>query len=109
VPVLQTITPGSHNAAAANVEKLRRDLGDRLYELDQASMEAYLPADLYGHAGRDREQDLSAIEALHGDRQAIERIKREISDAIADSLTEEQLDLIPTIKQAAERAITEAR
>jgi hypothetical protein len=40
---------------SANVQKLRQDLGDRLYTLEAPSIEEYMPAAIYEKARRDKE------------------------------------------------------
>lgn len=89
---------------AANIERLRQDLGDRLYRLDAPSVEAYIPADIYERAGRSKEGDLAALHSLAGNPGARREMKRAISDAVAAVLTEADLDAIPTITESCRRA-----
>lgn len=49
-----------------NLVKLRRDLDDRLYELDKHSVEEYIPAEIYERAERSKDEDLGRIEELRG-------------------------------------------
>jgi ABC-type hemin transport system ATPase subunit len=93
---------------AENLVKLKNTLGDRLYTLDQPSIEEYLPAALYAKAGRNRDDDLAQLSSLKQDRAARNRLKKEIAVAIASVLRTDDFDSIPTIVQAAQRAIAEA-
>jgi hypothetical protein len=92
--------PGS-----ANMKKLQGDLQDRLFVLDKPSIEEYLPAQLYEKAGRSRDGDLAKLGQLRSDRTAQTELKREISRALADVLTEDDFESIPTIVEAVRRAI----
>jgi hypothetical protein len=89
-----------------NMTRLKGALGDRLYELDAPSMEAYLPDSLYERAGRDKAEDASALTSVTGDRRKTAELKREISKAVAASMTHDDLAAIPTVAEAARRAIS---
>jgi hypothetical protein len=94
------------NPQHPNVEKLRRDLGDRLYELDKTTVEDYVPDEFYARAARSKEDDLEQLDRLRNDYGRQSALKREISTALADALDEaSDLDLIPTIRDACRRAI----
>lgn len=90
---------------AANVQKLRVDLGERLFELGAPSVEEYLPEELYARAGRDKQGDRDSLHAAQGDLKQRRALKREISDAIAEVLTVDDLDSLPIIAAAARRAV----
>jgi hypothetical protein len=89
---------------AGNVQRLRQDLGDRLYVLDEPTIEAYVPAEIYERAGRSKEADLAALQASLQNPGARRVLKKSISDALAATLTADDLDAIPVIAEAARRA-----
>jgi hypothetical protein len=89
----------------ASVDRLRADLGDRLYVLDTPSIEEYVPAEVYERAGRVKEEDLAELSRRTGDRRARNSLKKEISDAIAATLVVEDLDSITTIRDVGQRAL----
>jgi AAA domain, putative AbiEii toxin, Type IV TA system len=87
-----------------------KHLGNRLFVLDQPSIEEYLPEALYTSAERDKAEDLAEILRLKGtgDRQHLDELKREISTALAASLEEGDLSTIPLIRDAAQKAMDKA-
>jgi hypothetical protein len=95
------------NRESENLRRLRNALGDRLFELDQSSIERYIPEEVYARANRNRDDDLAELDRLRTDRAGKDRLKQEISGAIAAALTEEDFDSIPIIIEAARRAIAE--
>jgi hypothetical protein len=90
---------------AVNVQKLRADLVDRLYVLEEPSIEEYMPAAIYEKAERVKTADLAAIDALRSDLPALRAFKREVSVALAEVLTEDDFASIPTLVEAAKRAL----
>lgn len=97
-----------HASDAPNAAKLAQDLGDRLYVLETASIEQYIPEAVYGRAHRSREDDLRNLNVLQGRYQELRALKRDISTALAGALTVDDLDAIPIIANAARRAIAAA-
>jgi hypothetical protein len=93
------------DADGENVARLQRDLGDRYFELDEELIEAYVPAAIYDRAGRSRADDLAQLQATGGDYRAQTALKAEISKALTAALTAADLELIPTVRDAAEKAI----
>jgi hypothetical protein len=89
---------------AANVERLQRDLGERLFILPRSSIEEYVPETVYIRAGRSKEDDAAALRAASGHLASERRLKREISDALAAALVSEDLAALETITEAARRA-----
>jgi hypothetical protein len=87
------------------VEDARRLLGNRLFVLDQPSLEAYLPGRLYERAGRSKDDDLAEIQRLKGDIVKLGQLKRSISEQIAAVLTLADLDDIPMVRDAVQRAL----
>lgn len=93
---------------SANIERLRETLQDRLFVLDQPTIEEYVPESIYTRAERSKEDDRAQLEALAGNRLKLALLKREISNALADAIEENDFDSIPIIVEAARRAIAEA-
>ena len=91
-----------------NLVKLRRDLDDRLYELDKHSVEEYIPAEIYERAERSKDEDLGRIEELRGKLRRERGSEAEISTTLAAALTEDDLDSISIISDACQRAIDES-
>ena len=94
--------PADH--AHPNVKKLERDLGDRLFILDTPSIEEYIPEGVYEKAGRVRSDDLARLQSLRGNYELLRNLKREVSTALADVLTEADFETIPTLVDATRRA-----
>jgi hypothetical protein len=93
------------DSETANFQRLREELKERLYLLDVASVEAYIPAELYARAGRSRDADLARMEELRNDLAGRRQFKREVSNALASALGPNDLDHIPVIRDAAARAL----
>lgn len=91
--------PTSHS-----VRELRRILGDRLFELDETSIEAYIPDGIYARIGRNKDEDLRRIVDLRNDYQALNAFKRTLSQQVAGQLTAEDLDSLPIIAAAVRKA-----
>lgn len=89
----------------STVARLEKDLGERLFVLDEPSIEASLPSALYDRADRVKDSDLAEIERLRGDREARARFKAEVSNALASVMTLNDLAEIPVVKSAVERAL----
>jgi hypothetical protein len=95
------------------LKSLRSTLGERCLLLDAPSLEEYLPAELYTRAGRDKGNDLTAIEELRSaakhnadGKRKLGDLKRAISEAISQQLTVNDRKLIPRFFEAVERAAT---
>lgn len=88
--------------------ELARVLGDRLFVLPVTSMEAYVSSDLYQRVGRVKENELGQIETIAktGDYKALGEYKRQLSNALAQQLTNEDLEAMPHLKEAAKKAST---
>lgn len=84
--------------------EIEAELRDRYFELDEPSIEAYVPAPLYAKAGLDRDDVLDRLNELRGNFQASRVFKAETARSVADVLTPDDLDLIPTIRDAAWKA-----
>lgn len=92
----------------ANLQRLRNDLGDRLYELPTPMIEEYVPSVVYERAHRSKEDDLAQLKQASGNFEDERVLKREISNALAAALTKDDLDEIPLLRDAAQRAIDES-
>jgi len=88
-------------------EEIKRNLEDRLFVLDKHSIEEYLPEDLFTKAGRDKNSDIETISQLKSTDKYLElrRIKKEISNSIASVLEKEDIEKVPVIKTAIEKAV----
>jgi hypothetical protein len=95
-------------AEASHRAELQRVLGDRLFVLDGPSMEACVPASVYTKAGRERPADLAQIAAItaSGDYKQLRDFKRDLSVALADRMTVDDLNNMPIVKAAAVKAST---
>jgi energy-coupling factor transporter ATP-binding protein EcfA2 len=99
-----------HDPDSPNLLKLQNDLKDRLYVLDQPSIEEYMPLAIYERANRSREDDLAELERLRrSNRLGRDELKRAISSELAAALSEEDLKAIPIVVDAARRAVEETR
>jgi ABC-type cobalamin transport system ATPase subunit len=113
VPLVMNDSPYAKTAVAlidhvegGRVSELRRVLGDRLYMLDEPSLEEYLPEDFYVRAGMDKVTMLSEIQAVSGQRRS--ESKRQVATAISGILSAADLDRIPLIQKAVTHAIAGA-
>lgn len=106
-----------NSGSVDKLNQLQDTLKDRCLVLDKPSIEEYVPEEIYGEAGRNRELDLKQIEALstkvgHGGRAEVKRdlweLKKDISNSLARVLKVEHLDQIPLIKKAAQLATDKA-
>jgi len=88
------------------IEKLRTTLKNRLVELDQYSLEEYLPSDLYALAGMDKASVLEEIVLARrtGDHRKAFAIKADISSGIAGKLRRDHLGSLQLIVHAIEKA-----
>jgi putative ATP-dependent endonuclease of the OLD family len=87
------------NPTDSSYVAIKRELTNRLFELDQPSLEEYLPAVLYERCGRDKEHDLESIRRSQGYAEK-NRLKKEISEQISQVLTTDDLDSLHTMVQA---------
>jgi len=87
-----------------NIRNLETALGDRLFKLDQSSIEKYLPPDLYQKCQRDKNKDIADLGKLNNDYFKQSKLKKDISNGIARILTQEDLSTIPLITSAVEKA-----
>jgi ABC-type cobalamin transport system ATPase subunit len=92
-----------HDQDAHKVEQLRKDLGDRLVELDHHSLEQEIPEELYVRGGLDRDELFRKIE--QGNYVERREVKAQIAQTISGLLTLEDLDSLPRVKEAAELAL----
>ena len=83
---------------------LRGRLGDRLFVLDQPSLEEYLPESLYQRIGKNKVQVLEELRRFRSDWQRTQRMKAELSSDVTRELEEVDLDSIRVIRDAAVRA-----
>lgn len=88
----------------STIAPLRETLGDRLFVLTEASLEAYVPEELYARAGRSKADDLEALATAKSDYLRQREVKRDIVEAVAGVLTVEDLETIPVIVEAVRRA-----
>jgi len=79
-------------------------LEKRIFQLDLPSIEEYIPPEIYESAGRNKEEDLKSIKEKKNFKDK-KQLKTEISNQIKLSLNEENINQIPIIKKAAEKAI----
>lgn len=91
-----------------NFVKLKGALKDRLFVLDAGSIEEYVPEAIYARADRNKTEDLAELASASSDPARAATLKQEIATALATALTEQDLTSIPTIADAARRAIAEA-
>lgn len=94
-----------HKTADHHYKELRKTLKDRLFTLDQPSLEEYLPPYLYEKCGRNKQKDITEMKRLKDDYEKLSKLKAYISKAIADILTVEDIPNIPIIAEAIEKAI----
>ena len=88
------------------VDKLAAQLQDRLFKLQVASLEEYLPEALYVKAGRDKANCRSALAVAKKQGEAsLADYKTVLATEIAAVLAKSDLALIPTIRDAAQRSL----
>ena len=85
------------------VTEIRERLDDRLFLLNASSMEEYLPKELYQKASKDKDSELKKIEGASDEEKKL--IKTDISKAISEKLESEDLEKIPKITEAVDKAI----
>lgn len=96
-------------ASQANQEQeLRRTLNDRLFVLDVDSMEAYIPEDTYRRANREKAAEINQVNAIAAtnDYKALSEYKRQLSQALAELMTIDDLEAMGLVRDAAVRAST---
>ncbi len=86
------------------VAELRKVLDSRFFELDQPSMEAYIPEGIYARSGRNKAKDLQTIAKLRSNYQELNSFKRTLSQQIAGQLSGEDLEVLPIIAAAVRKA-----
>jgi predicted ATP-dependent endonuclease of OLD family len=102
----------SDGGQARAVTELKRELGDRLLELDDPTIEEYMHDDIYRAAGLNKAEKLAEIEAIkqasmtkENKKIAIDKVKKDISLAISANLVEEHLTRISKITDAVKKAL----
>jgi putative AbiEii toxin of type IV toxin-antitoxin system len=93
--------PAGREALAAEIAD---ELSDRFFVLDTPSVEEYVHESLYERVGLNRDEVLRELQEMRGSYAEKRSRKAEIAKTIADSLTPDDLDLIPQIRDAARRA-----
>lgn len=88
------------------VAELGRNLGPRLFELDEPSLEEYLPEVIYGRAGFDRADELSRLADLkkQGSYLEVAKKKGELAAGLAGVLDADDLDAVSVLRDAARAA-----
>jgi AAA domain, putative AbiEii toxin, Type IV TA system len=85
-------------------KQLKKVLKDRLFTLDQHLLEEYLPEYLYDKCGRTKQVTLEELIGVKADYDRLSALKTEISNAIAGILTAEDIENIPLISDAIDKA-----
>ena len=88
----------------ASYKELKRVLKDRLFTLDQHSLEAYLPDFLYEKCRRNKQADIEELKRLKDNYEQLSALKTQISNAIANVLTVDDIQHIPSIAEAIDKA-----
>lgn len=96
--------PSGSNVALAN--RLSETLGDRLYVLDETSIEQAVPDEWYLSANRDKAADLNSLVQLKqsGRIEELRQLKRSISSQLSSVMTVELLETVPRLRDAVVRA-----
>jgi energy-coupling factor transporter ATP-binding protein EcfA2 len=84
---------------------LRSQMGPRLFELTELSIEEYLPESLYRKAGLDKAKALAEIAARRGDYEALAAYKTGVAKAVSAKLVARDLRNIAIIRDAARKAL----
>ena len=89
------------------VSELEDQLHERMHLLPAPSLEEYLPRELYSKAHREKEQDLAELAGHQatGRLSELRRLKKEISEGIAEALEMDDLAAIPEMVSAVDMAI----
>ena len=87
------------------VGELQRVLGDRLFILDQPSIEEYIPEEIYMRIGRDKSDDIQQIAKLKSKYHELITFKKELSQQIAAQLTGDDLARLGIVVSAVRKAI----
>ncbi len=85
-------------------KQLKKVLKDRLFLLDQYSLEEYLPEFLYEKCNRNKQADIEALKKAKDDPEQLSALKTQISNAIAGILTGEDITHIQIIADAIDKA-----
>lgn len=87
------------------VDDFKKELGDRLFELPDESLEEYLSEELYKRAGRDKQSDVARIAQIRTDYQQLKVLKAEISTQIAGVLNETDLASLSPLTDVINKAL----
>ncbi|MCX6811764.1 MAG: AAA family ATPase [Candidatus Berkelbacteria bacterium] len=93
---------GKNNPVVAS---LKEYLKDHLVELDKQSIEEYVDPSIYEKSGLVKDEVINNIRTNKSNQKELNEIKKDVSSKIAESLTPEDLEKIPLIKEAAEKAL----
>jgi hypothetical protein len=85
-------------------KQLKKVLKERLFTLDQHSLEEYLPAYLYEKCGRNKQADIEEMIRLKDDYEQLSALKTQVSKAIAIILTVEDIGNVQIIADAIDKA-----
>lgn len=98
------MTDQRNQETANKVQEVQDELTDRFFELTSPSLEEYLPPELYVKAQRVKDDDKAKLEGFKNNYIEQKKLKKEISDQIAAVMELTDLDTIPIIKDAVEKA-----
>lgn len=87
-----------------DLRDLKSHLKDRLFKLNTSSIEDYVPEDLYSRIGKVKNDEIAHIKTLEGRQVELNIYKTTLSNAIASALNQEDLDKMPIIKKAINKA-----
>lgn len=85
-------------------KQLENVLKDRLFTLDQHSLEEYLPGYLYENCNRNKQADIEELKRVKDDREQLNALKTQISNAIVGILTPEDIENLQIIADAIDKA-----
>jgi hypothetical protein len=90
--------------SSSPLDDLRRVLGDRLFVLNEPSIEEYLPQGVYAKAGRNKADDVERMRRLRNDYPQLMAFKKDLSERIAAHLAAEDLESLRIIVSAVQKA-----
>ena len=93
-----------HQPSNYHYNQLKRVLEDRLFILDQYSLEEYLPEYLYEKCSRNKQADIEELKLIKDDFVQLSALKTQISNEISDILTVEDIENIQIIADAIDKA-----
>lgn len=93
-----------HQTSDYHYKQLEKVLKDRLFTLDQHSLEEYLPDYLYENCNRNKQADIEEVKKVKDDREKLNALKTQISNAIAGILTPEDIENLQIIADAIDKA-----